>query len=60
MNKISIRNLKKEDCKKLSDGFVAQGWDKPESQYLQYLKYQETETRIKKTFSNCGDWFWNN
>jgi len=31
MNKILIRSLKKEDCKKLSAGFVAQGWDKPES-----------------------------
>ena len=46
MNKILIRRLKKEDCKKLSDGFVAQGWgDKPESQYLQYLEYQASETR---------------
>lgn len=46
MNKISIRSLKKEDCKKISDGFVAQGWrDKPESQYLQYLEYQTSGER---------------
>jgi len=45
MNKISIRSLKKEDCRKISDGFVAQGWNKPESQYLQYLEYQNTGER---------------
>lgn len=45
MNKILIRNLKKEDCKKISAGFVAQNWDKPESQYLKYLEYQNSGER---------------
>jgi len=45
MNKILIRSLKKEDCKKISDGFVAQGWNKPESQYLKYLEFQKRGER---------------
>lgn len=33
------------DCKALSDGFAAQGWDKPLSQYEGYLKEQRAGAR---------------
>lgn len=33
------------DCKALTDGFAAQGWDKPQSQYEGYLKEQRAGER---------------
>lgn len=33
------------DCRDLADGFAAQGWDKPVSQYEGYLKEQQAGTR---------------
>lgn len=33
------------DCKALSDGFMAQGWHKPQSQYETYLQEQEQGIR---------------
>ncbi len=40
-----ISPLVLSDCKALSDGFAAQGWDKPESQYQRYLEEQEQGAR---------------
>ncbi len=33
---LTIRNLGKEDCRIIAQSFKAQGWDKPEAQYLAY------------------------
>lgn len=40
-----ISPITKPDCQALSDGFAAQGWNKPVSQYEGYLHEQEQGTR---------------
>ncbi len=40
-----ISPIQPEDCKALSDGFAAQGWDKPQSQYEGYLREQRAGVR---------------
>ncbi len=43
--KLVLRELKNSDCQKISSAFETQGWDKPLSQYLQYLEYQNSGDR---------------
>ena len=40
-----LREMKAEDCRTLSEGFRAQGWDKPACQYERYLREQEKGLR---------------
>lgn len=42
---LKIREIRKADCQIISESFKKQGWDKPASQYEQYLKFQETGER---------------
>ena len=35
-----LREIRETDCKKISDAFQKQGWDKPVSQFEKYLAYQ--------------------
>lgn len=43
--KLTLRELKKSDCQKMSSAFEKQGWNKSLSQYLQYLEYQNSGER---------------
>ncbi|NRB50275.1 MAG: GNAT family N-acetyltransferase [Saprospiraceae bacterium] len=45
MKALDIRELRKEDCEKIHQAFVAQGWKKPLSLYLNYLKMQKEGIR---------------
>lgn len=40
-----ISPLRPEDCQAFADGFSAQGWHKPSSQYKQYLREQQEGLR---------------
>ena len=42
---IKIRNIEETDCKTISDSFKMQGWDKPVSQYENYLSEQASGDR---------------
>lgn len=42
---IVIRPLQLEDCHLFADAFTAQGWNKPQSQFEQYLADQEAGER---------------
>lgn len=42
---ISLKALKKEDCSIISNAFTQQGWNKPISLYLNYLKLQAAGKR---------------
>lgn len=42
---LAVGPLTPEDCGALADGFAAQGWDKPRSQYEGYLREQQAGTR---------------
>ena len=52
-----IRDLRFSDCKTIPQAFALQGWEKAESLYLQYLKWQESGVRdvligcVNNTFS---------
>lgn len=45
MKEIEIRALQADDCEKIHQAFVAQGWKKPASKYYQYLEMQEQGAR---------------
>lgn len=38
---LELREIRKTDCKIISESFQKQGWDKPISQYEKYLQLQE-------------------
>ena len=40
MENLLLRNLEKADCQLISQSFTDQGWNKPISQYQNYLKLQ--------------------
>ena len=40
-----ISPIQPEDCRAFADGFAAQGWHKPQSQYEGYLQEQQAGTR---------------
>ena len=42
---LTIRPIEKQDCQIISDSFRQQGWNKPLSQYKQYVEYQITGAR---------------
>ena len=42
---IVLRELRKTDCKKISESFYNQGWKKPISLYEQYLDFQKSGKR---------------
>ena len=42
---LELREMRKTDCKYISESFQNQGWDKPITQYEQYLKFQKTGER---------------
>lgn len=42
---LTISPIEPEDCKALSDGFAAQNWHKPQSQFEGYLKEQQAGAR---------------
>lgn len=42
---LELRAIRKEDCKKISKSFEEQGWNKPVSQYEEYLAQQESGKR---------------
>lgn len=42
---LEIREIRKTDCKIISESFQKQGWDKPISQYEKYLELQEKGER---------------
>ena len=44
--KISIRNMKSEDCAMISQAFSAQGWHKPQTQYEGYFREQTEGKRL--------------
>lgn len=46
MTGIAIQRLKPADCPVISRAFRAQGWDKPESQYRDYLRDQDEGRRV--------------
>jgi len=37
---LELREIRKADCKKISESFQKQGWNKPISQYEEYLDFQ--------------------
>lgn len=41
----SIRDIEREDCAVISAAFVAQGWDKPVSQYERYYAARQAGTQ---------------
>jgi GNAT superfamily N-acetyltransferase len=43
---ISIRVMQEADCALISQGFADQGWDKPISQYLRYLRESKEGLRV--------------
>lgn len=43
---IKIRELIETDCAKISDAFARQGWNKPYTQYVRYLKECQAGTRV--------------
>ncbi len=45
MKELAIRALRKDDCEKIHQAFVAQGWKKPTSLYLNYLEMQKQGIR---------------
>lgn len=42
---LELREIRITDCKKISEAFKKQGWNKPTSQYEQYIKFQEKGER---------------
>ena len=44
-NRLQLRKLRGADCEIISDAFKEQGWNKPVSQYEEYLRYQEQGLR---------------
>jgi len=42
---LKLREIRKEDCQKISESFKKQGWDKPISQCQKYLAFQEQGER---------------
>ena len=42
---LKLREIRKSDCQKINESFQKQGWDKPISQYEQYLQFQEKGER---------------
>ena len=42
---LKLREIRQTDCQKISESFQKQGWDKPISQYEQYLEFQEKGER---------------
>ncbi len=42
---LELREIRKKDCKEISESFQKQGWNKPISQYEQYLEFQKMEKR---------------
>ncbi len=42
---LTLRKIEKTDCQKISESFQEQGWDKPTSQYEEYLALQEQGKR---------------
>ena len=42
---LELREIRKADCKKISESFQKQGWNKPITQYEQYLEFQEKGER---------------
>ena len=42
---IELREIRKADCKLISESFQKQGWDKPILQYEEYLRLQENGER---------------
>ena len=42
---IELREMRKTDCKEISESFHKQGWTKPISLYEQYLDFQKTGKR---------------
>ena len=45
MKELEIRALQADDCEKIHQAFVAQGWKKPASKYFKYLEMQQQGTR---------------
>jgi ribosomal protein S18 acetylase RimI-like enzyme len=46
MNPITIRHLREADCPLISQAFAAQGWNKPTTQYENYIQDQIAGTRV--------------
>lgn len=42
---LRVREIRKSDCKKISESFQKQGWNKPILQYERYLEFQEKRER---------------
>ena len=42
---LELREMRKKDCKEISESFHKQGWNKPISQYEQYLEFQSMGKR---------------
>ena len=45
-NELILRTICEEDASKFSQAFKEQGWNKPEEQFLAYVKEQEEKKRI--------------
>lgn len=63
-NDIQIREIEAGDTEIIASAFQAIGWNKPESQYLNYLKEQETGKRVvlvafsEGKFAGYGNIIW--
>lgn len=44
-NHLVLRAIKESDCEEISEALERQGWNKPVSQYKEYLAYQENGER---------------
>lgn len=45
MNKLTTRLLEEDDSRVIANAFKDQGWNKPESQYIEYYKQQQAGER---------------
>ncbi|MDD2649216.1 MAG: GNAT family N-acetyltransferase [Eubacteriales bacterium] len=52
---ITIRAMEAADAKRFSDAFAAQGWQKPEKQFLAYLSEQESGSRYCLSAEKDGE-----
>jgi hypothetical protein len=44
--RIMVREMDESDCKVIANAFAAQGWNKPVTQYLNYLQESADGRRV--------------